>query len=58
MPEIDISQAFEERLVPYVLALATEDDRALAFKLLYEWQSERLDVLSGVIQDLESKEAA
>lgn len=57
-PENEISLVFENLWAPYILSLETEDDKALAFKLLYEWQSERLDVLLGVIQDFESKIAA
>ncbi|HAD10929.1 MAG TPA: hypothetical protein DCF33_00675 [Saprospirales bacterium] len=58
IPENEISQVFENLWVPYILSLETEDDKALAFKLLYEWQSERLDQLLGVIQEFESKIAA
>jgi hypothetical protein len=57
-PESEISQIFEVLWVPYIHSRQTEDDRALAFKILYEWQSERLDVLSGTIQDLASRKAA
>jgi hypothetical protein len=35
----EIEQAFLSHWKPFVFSLSSEEDRALAFKLLYEWQT-------------------
>jgi len=47
----EIEQAFLMHWKPFVQSLATEDDRALAFKLFYEWQITRFDSLLDFLQD-------
>ena len=46
-----IEHAFLSHWKPFVLSLPTEDDRALAFKLFYEWQIAHFDALIDFLQE-------
>jgi len=39
----EIEQAFLSHWKPFLLSLSSEEDRALAFKLFYEWQTSQMD---------------
>ena len=39
----EIETAFLSHWKPFVLSLSSEEDRALAFKLFYEWQTSQMD---------------
>ena len=45
-----IEQAFVSHWKPFVLSLPNEDDRALAFKLFYEWQTAQVEALRSFLQ--------
>ena len=53
-----IEQAFLSHWKPFVLSLSTEDDRALAFKLFYEWQTAQADTFLNFLQAEELQAAA
>lgn len=46
----EIEGAFLTHWKPFVLSLSTEDDRVLAFKLLYEWQTANLNIMLAFLQ--------
>jgi len=54
----EIEQAFLSHWKPFVLSLPTEEDRALAFKLFYEWQTAKMDTFLNFLQDEPSEAAA
>ncbi|MBC7774787.1 MAG: hypothetical protein H7246_05050 [Phycisphaerae bacterium] len=53
-----IEQAFLSHWKPFVLSLSTEDDRALAFKLFYEWQTAQADIFLNFLQAEQSQPAS
>ena len=46
----EIEGAFLTHWKPFVLSLPTEDDRVLAFKLFYEWQTANLNIMLAFLQ--------
>lgn len=46
----DIEQAFITEWKPFISSLSTEEDRALSFKLFYDWQTNQMDNFLGVLQ--------
>ncbi|MFN0215858.1 MAG: hypothetical protein ACKVT2_16490 [Saprospiraceae bacterium] len=53
-----IEQAFLSHWKPFVLSLSTEEDRALAFKLFYEWQMTQFDTLLSFLSSDQVSAAA
>ncbi len=53
-----VEHAFLSHWKPFVLSLSTEDDRALAFKLFYEWQTSSVDILLNILQEEQPLPAA
>lgn len=53
-----IEQAFLSHWKPFVVSLSNEDDRALAFKLFYEWQTVQVDALRNFLQANQAQVAA
>lgn len=47
-----IEAAFTERWQPFVLSLATEEDRVEAFQAFYEWQIKQMQMLSQHLTSL------
>ncbi len=46
----EIEQAFLSHWKPFVLSLSSEEDRALAFKLFYEWQTDQTKTFLEFLQ--------
>lgn len=53
----EIEQAFLSHWKPFVLSLSTEEDRALAFKLFYAWQTDKTDTFLNFLQERPSQTA-
>ena len=53
----EIERAFLSHWKPFVLSLSTEEDRALAFKLFYDWQKDKMDTFLNFLQEHPSQTA-
>lgn len=48
----ELETVFEQYWKPFVLALSSEEDKVLAFKIFYKWQFEQTEILKNHVMGL------